>query len=162
MMTDGIDRTDETDDEGIVTMNDEEIQGFLSSQNVGVLGLPTEEAPAMRPMSFWFDGDSAVYFLYVLGPESRKEELSDRAGAARFLVYRAETPFNWRSVLLTGAIDRVSEDEREGIENDMELKRRPDAFERASASSDTELYRFSIGERTGIEHLGLPPGFERT
>lgn len=142
-------------------MEREEIEGSCRA-GVGVLELPVEKAPAMRPLSFWFDGDSTIYFLYVLDPESRKEGLSDRAEAARFLVYRAETPFNWRSVLLSGSIGLVPDDEREGVENDMELHRRPDVFERASESSDTELYRSSIDERTDIKHLGFPSGFERT
>lgn len=145
----------------MVSMTDDQIDGFLSSQNVGVLGLPAENAPSMRPLSFWFDGESTIYFLYVLGPDSRKARLSERADAARFLAYRAETPFNWRSVLLTGSIEAVSEDERTAVEETMEMRGRPDVFERASTVENTELYQFLIDERTGIEHLGLPPGLER-
>ncbi|EMA56061.1 pyridoxamine 5'-phosphate oxidase family protein, partial [Halococcus thailandensis] len=87
--------TDELGEHGMVKMDDGEIHGFLSSQNVGVLGLPTEGAPALRPMSFWFDGDSQLYFPYLVGSTSRKVKLSDRTTAARFLVYRAETPVSY-------------------------------------------------------------------
>jgi hypothetical protein len=152
---------DELDDHGIERMDDEEMRGFLSSQSVGVLGLPAESAPTMRPISFWFDGESELYFLYVLGSESRKERLSDRADAARFLVYSAETRFNWRSVLLTGRIESVHRSELASLEDEIEMRGQPDAFERASESTATALYRFRIDDRTGIKHLGLPPGFER-
>ncbi|WP_254543699.1 pyridoxamine 5'-phosphate oxidase family protein [Halomarina pelagica] len=151
---------DDLGDYGMVRMDDEAIRGFLSSQSVGVLGLPAEGAPAMRPMSFWFDGDARLYFVYVLGSDNRKGELSDRAEAARFLVYRAETPFNWRSVLLTGTIDEVPASDRDAVRSALEMKWRPDVFERAGASEATTLYRFQIEERVGIEHLGLPPGLE--
>ena len=88
--------TDELSEHGMVQMDEESIRGFLSSQSVGVLGLPTDGAPALRPMSFWFDDDSRLYFFYLTGSSSRKVELTDQATVARFLVYRAETTFNWR------------------------------------------------------------------
>jgi hypothetical protein len=111
-------------------------------------------------MSFWFDGNSRVYFPYVLDPDSRKVELSRRASVARLLVYRAETPFNWRSVLLTGRIDEVPESEQDVIREAMETRGRPAVFERASTSENTSLYELRIADRTGIEHLGVPPRFE--
>ena len=151
---------DTLEEYGMVRTSDEEIRGFLSSQRVGILGLPTEGPPVMRPMSFWYDGADTVYFLYVLGSSSRKAEVSDRADAARLLVYSADTAFNWTSVLLTGTISDVPEGERDAVEDAMEMRWRPDVFERASASENTALYRFHIEEQTGLKHLGLPPGLE--
>ncbi|WP_136589793.1 pyridoxamine 5'-phosphate oxidase family protein [Salinigranum halophilum] len=152
---------DELDEYGMVRMTDEEITGYLASQRVGVLGLPAEGAPSLRPMSFGFDGDARLYFLYVLGGESRKAELSTDAREARFLVYSAETPFNWRSVLLTGRMSEVPDGERAAAREALNDAWRPDVFERASAAEATQLYRFDIETRTGLKHLGLPPGFER-
>ena len=151
--------TDELSDHGMVRMDEESIRGFLSSQSVGVLGLPTEGAPALRPMSFWFDGDTHLYFFYLVGSSSRKVGLSERATTARFLVYRAETPFNWRSVLLAGPIEEVPDNEREGLVESAELDGRPDLLEQASTAENTRFYRLEIEEQSGIKHLGLPPGF---
>lgn len=145
---------------GIVPMSDDEIRGFLSSKSVGVLGLPTEGAPALRPMSFGYDGERRLYFVYLLGSESRKRTLSDRADAARFLVYSAETSFNWRSVLLTGALSAVSETDHETALSTLETAWRPDVLERASETAETALYELRIGEQVGYKHLGLPPAFE--
>ncbi len=146
---------------GIVPMDDEAIRGFLSSKSIGVLGLPTDGAPALRPMSFGFDGDSRLYFLYLYGPESRKRELTIDADAARFLVYSAETMFNWRSVLLTGELGSVDAESRDGALQVIETAWRPDVLERAAETVETELYEFRIREQVGFKHLGLPPAFER-
>ena len=151
---------DELSDYGMDRMADDEIRGFLSSQSIGVLGLPTENVPAMRPLFFWYDGESQIYFLYVIGPESQKEDLSDRADAARFLIYNVDTPFMWTSVLLTGPISDVPESEREQVQDAMEMQWRPDLFERAGTSETTKLYQLQIEDQVGIAHRGLPPAFD--
>lgn len=151
---------DELAEYGMEPMDDKTIRSFLSAQSVGVLGISTDSEPLLRPLSFWFDGDSALYFVYVLGDESRKEMLSNTTEMARFLVYSAETPFQWRSVLLSGSLSEIPESERSAVLADMEIRWRPDLFDRASFSEPTALYRFDIAEQTGIKHLGLPPGLE--
>ncbi len=145
---------------GMEPMTDETIRRFLAAQSVGVLGLPTETEPLLRPLSFWFDGDSALYFVYVLGEQSRKETVTNTAETARFLVYSAETPFQWRSVLLCGSVGEVPESELSALLEDMEIRWRPALFERASLEEPTRLYRFEITAQSGIKHLGLPPGLE--
>lgn len=148
---------DELEPFGMRQMDDGDIEQLLDSQSVGVLGLPTGGAPSLRPLSYWFDGADALYFVYVLGTESRKESLTDSAAAARFLVYSIETTFNWRSVLLEGTIERVSESERAALEEEMEISWRPELFERAAESKATAIYRFDIDEWAGIKQLELPP-----
>ncbi len=150
---------DEFDAEGVQRMDDDEMTSFLSSQHVGVLALPTDGAPTVRPLSFWFDGDESVYFHYV-GAGGRKASLSDRADIARFLVYRAETRYNWRSVILTGTIDEVPGSEVAAVTEAIDLGQRLDAVERTGESAETTLYRFAVTERTGVSHVGLPSGFE--
>ena len=148
---------EELDSLGMRRMDDDGIEGTLASQNVGVLAVPTDDAPSMRPLSYWYDGEDALYFVYLLGAESEKRRLTDAADAAQFLVYSVETTFNWRSVLLTGAIEDVSAAEREALEELMDVSWRPELFERAAESKTTAIYRFDIEERDGIEQLELPP-----
>ncbi|WP_135536063.1 pyridoxamine 5'-phosphate oxidase family protein [Halostella pelagica] len=152
--------TNELAEYGMVHMDDDEIGGFLTSQSVGVLCFPAKEAPSMRPMSYWYDGEDSLYFLYVLGSNSRKESLSRRADTVRFLVYRADSAFKWQSVLLTGSISEVVESERDAVLDAAEMKWRPELFERASESENTGLYRLQIDRQDGIKHSELPPGFE--
>ncbi|ELZ19933.1 pyridoxamine 5'-phosphate oxidase-like FMN- binding protein [Halosimplex carlsbadense 2-9-1] len=153
---------DDLTEHGAERMDDEAIASFLSSQRVGVLGLPGEEggAPAMRPLSFAFDDPDGLYLLYVGGGESRKRDLSDRAESARFLVYSAETAFNWRSVLLTGSIERVSPSTAETLGEETHLPWQPDLLGAVGERGDTSLYRFAIDERAGLRHAGLPEGFD--
>ncbi len=151
---------DDLGEYGVVQMDDDEVARFLASQHVGVLSLPTEGAPSMRPLSFWFDGERGLYFLYVGGETGRKALLSDAADTARFLVYRAEAMFNWRSVLLTGSINRVEDTDEHAVEELLAVPQRPDLFKEVIDAEETVLYRFDITESTGIKHLGLPAGFE--
>lgn len=148
---------DELESFGMRQMDDDDIERTLARQSVGVLGLPTDGAPGLRPLSYWFDGEDALYFVYVLGGESRKRELSDHADVARFLVYHVDAPFNWRSVLLTGDIEEVPADESADVEAQMDVTWRPELFRRAAESETVALYRFGIDEWAGIKQLELPP-----
>jgi nitroimidazol reductase NimA-like FMN-containing flavoprotein (pyridoxamine 5'-phosphate oxidase superfamily) len=153
---------DDLTEQGAERMDDEAIASFLSSQRVGVLGVPGEAgaAPVMRPLSFAYDGADSLYLLYVGSAQSRKRDLSDRAEAARFLVYSAETAFNWRSVLLSGRIERVPPAEAEALGEAATLRWQPDLLRAVGERSDSTLYRFAVDERTGLRHAGLPEGFD--
>lgn len=142
-------------------MDDEEIRNFLASQRVGVLGLPGDDAPYLLPLSFGYDGDSRIYFTYLVGPGSRKRTLSDAADATRFLVFKIDTMYNWQSALLTGTITEVPESEWDALEETLSEVWRPSLFENASLSGDVSVYEFRIEEQTGIKHQGLPPALER-
>ncbi|MBV0900573.1 pyridoxamine 5'-phosphate oxidase family protein [Haloarcula salina] len=148
---------DELDDYGMLQMDGEDIERTLERKSVGVLGLPTGSVPLLRPLSFWYDGESALYFVYVLGADSQKVTVSDQADVAGFLVYDIETTFNWRSVLLTGTVERVPDGERAAIEERIDTDWKPDLFERAAESEATALYRFQIQDRSGIKQLERPP-----
>jgi hypothetical protein len=152
---------DELAEFGMVRMNETEIRDFLANQEMGVLGLPSEDVPYLLPMSFGFDGESRLYFTYVLGASSRKEELSSHTERACFLVYSADTPFIWESVSLTGTLTEVSESEWDDVRDALSNAWRPSLFESASATQDVKIYGFRIEDRTGIKHTGLPPAFDR-
>jgi uncharacterized protein len=151
--------TEELREYGLVEMDEEEIRNFLTNRGFGVLGLPTEGAPYLLPMSFGFDGESRLYFSYFLGEGSRKVALSDAAETASFLVHDADSVFLWESVLLTGTLSELSPDDAPGdaLENAWYM----DLFERADTAGRLALYEFRIEERTGFKCVGLPPGLER-
>lgn len=149
----------ELENYGIDRMDDEEVKAYLSTQSLGVLGLPTEDTPYQLPMSYGFDGESRLYFTYVVGSQSRKAELSTQAETASFLVYSAETMFNWRSVLLTGTLQRLPEEKRAELKEAWMPIWRPELLEIASKTEETQLYEFQIKEMTGLSHDSLPPAF---
>ena len=144
----------------ITPMAEQAVREFLASHSVGVLGLATDGAPSLRPMSFWFDGEEHLYMLYVLGPDSRKAALSDRDEPARFLVYSAETPFSWRSVLATGQLREVPGEEADSVRESLEEVWRPEAFRAVVERGETAVYELAVEDWTGLESSGLPPGFE--
>ena len=144
---------------GMQRMTDEEVEAFLSTQNLGVLSLPAGEVPYQIPMSYGYDGGSRLYFIFVGSPESRKRELSDQAETASFLVFSAETMFNWRSALLEGTIHDLPEEKRAELGPGKIPQWRPELFETASEKGGSWLYEFRIDEWSGIAHTGLPPGF---
>ncbi|AEH39361.1 pyridoxamine 5'-phosphate oxidase family protein [Halopiger xanaduensis] len=150
---------DELTDYGMERMTDDEIEVFLKTQSLGVLGLPTEGTPYLIPLSYGYDGGSTLYFVYVVGAESRKATLSDRADTASFLVYSAETMFHWRSVLATGSLRRLSDDERSAITDAQTPIWRPELLETASEAESTRIYELTVDEWTGIRHAIAPPTF---
>jgi nitroimidazol reductase NimA-like FMN-containing flavoprotein (pyridoxamine 5'-phosphate oxidase superfamily) len=151
---------DELEAAGMVRMDDGEIRDFLRNQKTGVLGLPDEDGPYMIPMSYSYDGESRLYFSFVLGASSRKEELSDRAERARFLVYQATSPFNWRSVVLDGTIAAVTDAEWDDLKEEISVVWRPELFERAEPTRGAQVYEFRVDDRVGIKHTGLPPAMD--
>lgn len=138
-----------------VSMTDEEIREFLTKEGVGTLALPDEELPYLVPMSFGYDRESTLYFIFLLfGSESRKETLANQAQRGRFLVYRAESPHDWRSVSITGHIDAVADDEWDALRNSMENAWHPDLFTSASPMRGVQGYRLEIDEWSGIQRGG--------
>ncbi|WP_267643444.1 pyridoxamine 5'-phosphate oxidase family protein [Haloarchaeobius amylolyticus] len=154
---------DELQDFGMVPMTDDEIRDFLNSEGMGILGLPAADAPYLVPMSYGYDGETNLYFTYLLGEGSKKRELTEKTTAARFLVYHTNSPFNWESVMLTGELSQVPEAEWTALGDVMKSAWRPEMFQRAITSGDLglDIYQFEVEDWSGLKHTGLPPEFER-
>lgn len=152
---------DDLRDYGVSRMDDDEIEAFLSEQSVGVLSLPRAERPVVRPMSFAFEDPSTLYFLYILTADSQKEAATNESESAEFLIYDATDRYHWTSVILSGTMTVVPEDDREAVQEKIELSWRPDVLEQASQSMNTKLYEFEITEQTGMRHEGIPWEYER-
>lgn len=146
---------------GMEQMKDKQVEAFLSSQSLGILGLPTNDAPYLVPMSYAYDGGTRLYFFFIVGERSRKVELAEKAENASFLVFSAETLFNWRSAHLTGTIERLPDEKRTELPDGQQPAWRPSVLETASEMEATKLYGFEMESWTGIEHSGLPPGFSQ-
>lgn len=150
---------DELHEYGLERMSDGEIRGFLASQGLGILALPTEGAPYLLPLSYDYDGDRCLYFTYLVGSDSRKTRLSEGVEEASFLVFSADTMFSWESVLLTGELRKPRAEESAEPPEGASRAWRPDLFERADLSAGVEVFIFEIEDQSGIKHTGLPPEF---
>jgi hypothetical protein len=148
---------------GIERMPEQHIRDFLSSHGVGVLALPTDGAPYLLPISFGYDGDHTLYFTFVTGDGSRKAGLSTGSERASFLVYAAESPFVWRSVVCEGGIHELPRDEWDAHDEAMaDNAWHPDVFERAFETERVRVYQFDVEDWSGLRHTGLPPRLEDT
>lgn len=134
-------------------MEQEEVKQFLREQGVGVLALSDRDVPYVLPLSFGYDGESRLYFTYLLfGAQSKKEELSERVDRARFLVYSAASMYEWRSVLLTGELEAVPDEEWNELQTAMQNAWHPNLFSTATPMRGIKGYRFSITDRTSLKH----------
>ena len=149
---------DELERYGIEQMADDEVGKFLSTQDVGVLGLQAEDGPYLLPMSYGYDGESSLYFTFITGSSSRKAQLSDPDEPAKFLVYNASSMFAWESAILTGTVRAVPESDWDDLEELLEDVWHPDAFETAGELEGVDIYEFQAEEKNGIKQVGLPPG----
>ena len=140
---------------GTAPMTDAEIRSFLTEQGVGVLALAADGVPYVVPMSFGYDGEATLYFLFLLfGEESRKQTLCDSADRARLLAYSAESMHDWRSVTVTGRIGEVPEDDWGELRTAMENAWHPDLFTAANPMRGVEGYRLQVDDWSGIRHGG--------
>lgn len=147
-------------DYGLERMTDAEVNDFLASQRVGTLGLVGDAGPYLVPMSYGYDREEGLYFTYLYTSESRKRELSERAEAARFLVYSVESMFQWRSVSLSGTLDSVPQAQWGSLEDVLDDAWRPEILSAGANSTEIAVYRFDIDEQTGVRHTALAPDIE--
>lgn len=150
---------DELERYGVEHMADNEVEKFLSTQDVGVLGLQADDGPYLLPMSYGYDGESSLYFTFVTGSSSRKTQLADPDEPAKYLVYNASSMFAWESVILSGSVRTVPESEWDELDELLQDVWHPDALETAGELEGVEIYEFQAEEKTGIKQVGLPPGF---
>lgn len=145
---------------GLEELREEEVFTFLETQQVGVLGIDGERRPYLLPLSYGYDGEESLYFTYLLGETSEKEELTERAESGTFLVYKVDTLFNWESVLLEGDLSRVPQSQWTDLEEILAGVWRPEIFRTGKTSRNVAIYEFEIAEANGIKHTGLAPGYQ--
>lgn len=134
-------------------MDEQEVEQFLREQGVGVLAVSDRDLPYVIPISFGYDGESRLYFIYLLfGEASKKESLSERVERARFLVYSARSMYEWRSVILTGKLKEVQEEEWDELQTAMTNAWHPDLFSTATPMRGIKGYQFSITDQTSLKH----------
>lgn len=141
-------------------MDDDAIEAFLSNRGTAVLGLPAPDGPYLLPLTYGYDGGARLYFTYVLGAGSRKEELTERADRATALVFRFDSPFVWESVLATGPIEELPATEWDAAIESFDAGWRPELFRDAELSRGIAIYALEIDERSGVRHTGLPSAFQ--
>lgn len=95
-----------------IHMSPAEVTEFLYEQGVGTLSLARDRTAYAVPVSFAFDGTDRLFFeLIKFGHGSKKLDFADETEIACFVTFNIESPLRWRSVIATGPLDRVGDDE---------------------------------------------------
>lgn len=134
-----------------IKMDEQQIERFLRDQGFGVLSLTDGSEAYGVPVSFGYDGDSRLFFVFLrVGEQSKKERFAERTERASFTTYDVISKHEWRSVIASGRLRRVADDEWESVEqavNDNAWY--PSLFSEADPMRDIQAWELRIEELSG-------------
>jgi nitroimidazol reductase NimA-like FMN-containing flavoprotein (pyridoxamine 5'-phosphate oxidase superfamily) len=93
-------------------LDDPAIDDVLTNVGVGVLSMTADGVPYGVPLSFGYDGEATLYFVFLgATTELRKETYAEQSDVASFTTFDIDPDGSWRSVIVSGPLDRISIDE---------------------------------------------------
>lgn len=137
-------------------MDEKEAEAFLREQGIGVLSLASDGEAYGLPVSFGYDGGDRLYFVFLrAGEESRKETFAEATERASVTVYDVESKHAWRSVIASGGIREVDDDEWETVRETIgDNAWYPSLFSEAEPMRGIRGWVLEIDEMTGQESTG--------
>ncbi|WP_058991838.1 pyridoxamine 5'-phosphate oxidase family protein [Haloarcula sp. CBA1127] len=88
------------------------IDEVLTERGVGVLSMAAEGVPYGVPLSFGYDGEDTLYFVFLgATTELRKESYAEQTDVASFTTFDIGQDGAWRSVIVSGPLNRIEIDE---------------------------------------------------
>jgi nitroimidazol reductase NimA-like FMN-containing flavoprotein (pyridoxamine 5'-phosphate oxidase superfamily) len=132
-------------------MDRPEIDSLLVEHGVGVLSLTNDGVPYGIPLSFGYDGDDRLYFLFAGHSEDgKKVRYAESSAEASLLVLDVASDHEWRSVIVRGPFDRITPDEWERAREAMaDNAYRPDLLTDVDVQSDPRVWVLEAAERSG-------------
>ncbi|MFB6191800.1 MAG: pyridoxamine 5'-phosphate oxidase family protein [Haloarculaceae archaeon] len=132
-------------------MIDSEIDRLLVEEGVGVLSLADGGVPYGVALSFGYDGDDRLYFVFVgHSDEGRKVTYAERSEAASFLAYDLESRDEWRSVVVEGPLRRIDPDEWDAAREAMaDNAFRPQLLTGVDVRRNPRVWALTAEERSG-------------
>lgn len=134
-----------------IEMNDQQIDRFLRRQGFGVLSLSDGTEAYGVPVSFGYDGESRLFFVFLrVGEQSKKERFAERTNTASFTTYEVVSKHNWRSVIASGTLRRVADDEWDDVVKTIDDNAwYPSLFSEAEPMQDIQAWELQIEEVSG-------------
>ncbi len=133
-----------------IEMDSNEIEEFLYEQGHGTLSLTNEGETYGVPISFGYDGEDIYMNLIRFGEQSKKIDYKSSTDQVSLTTYNAKTKYEWKSVIITGIIEKVSEDESEYVEEVLDDNAWfPTLYPPTSPMADVERVRLRITDATG-------------
>ncbi|MCL9812484.1 pyridoxamine 5'-phosphate oxidase family protein [Natranaeroarchaeum aerophilus] len=133
------------------TMDDAAIDRVLEANGVGVLSMALGGTPYSIPMSFGYAGDETLYFLLAGHSEDgKKMEFAEESEEASFLVYDVAADDEWKSVIVSGALARITPEEWDTAREAMiDNAYRPDLLTSIDVQSDPRVWSLDIETKSG-------------
>jgi hypothetical protein len=134
-------------------MSDAAVEAFLEEAGVGVLSLARDGEAYGIPISFGYDPDAArIYFVFVgFGEESRKETFAADTTRASLVAYEVDGTDTWRSVLVSGPITEVADDEwSRGTDTLGANAWYPSLFREADPYRGIRMFALDVAEKSGL------------
>lgn len=103
-----------------VEMTDEQVDRTLRELGHGTLSLSNGGEAYGVPVSFGYDGERVFLTLLRFGEESRKLSLLDQTETATLTAYETASKFDWRSVIASGPLFDVAEEDVDHMEETMD------------------------------------------
>ncbi|WP_340098030.1 pyridoxamine 5'-phosphate oxidase family protein [Salinibaculum salinum] len=136
------------------TLSGAEIDELLTRCGVGVLSMDGGTYPYSIPMSFGYDGSEPIFSIQLgTGEQSHKQECLDRSSTVCFTVYDEPTPETWESVVITGELEKLPEEESKAafaaLATNAEFPADVRVWGVPLADVDLQLYGLDVDDRTG-------------
>lgn len=139
-----------------IELDREAVDAFLREQGTGTLSLTNGSDAYGVPISFGFDGADSIYFVFLrIGERSRKEAFAESTERACLTVYDVTSKHAWTSVVVSGPIRRIEDDEWPTLEAAIgDNAWYPSLFSEAEPMQDIQGWELQIEERTGQHSEG--------
>jgi nitroimidazol reductase NimA-like FMN-containing flavoprotein (pyridoxamine 5'-phosphate oxidase superfamily) len=149
-------------DDRTVAMADDEIDDFLGSGGTGVLSIARQNVPYSVPISYGYDPDERVFYLRLGDtPDSERRAFIEATDTARLVVHE-RVDDTWKSVIATGELTEVSEEELTGnVATRLREAERPlfEIWDESPEEITLVITRLSVDSMTGRTAREEAPDF---
>ena len=131
-------------------LDESAIDDVLREIGVGVLSMSADGVPYGVPLSFGYDGD-ALYFVFLgATADLRKETYAEQSDGASFTAIDFDPDGAWRSVIVSGPLDRISPGEWDAAREAMlDNAYQSDLLAEHELRENPNVWALDIAERSG-------------
>lgn len=139
-----------------IEMGREAVDAFLRKQGRGILSLTDGQEGYGVPVSFGYDGEDSLYFVFLrVGEQSKKAQFAEKTERASLTVYDVASKHVWTSVIASGPLRRIADAEWSELEAAVEDNAwYPSLFSEAEPMQDIQGWELRIEEVTGQQNEG--------
>ncbi len=134
-----------------IEMDESKIDDVLMEIGIGVLSMSADGVPYGVPISFGYDGNDRLYFVFIdQSVDLRKEAYAEQSDLASFTTYDVNADGSWRSVIVSGSLDRITVDEWDTARQALaDNAYRSNQFDEYEIHENPNVWALDIKERSG-------------